>query len=278
MQDKPIVILGATGKTGRRIVSRLTAANVNVRGASRKSSPSFQWFRPETWDAVLQGARALYIAFSPDLAIAQAPDIIKHLLDRAKVAGIERVVLLSGRGERNAQRCEQLVAQSGIPYVLLRCSWFCQNFDEGELLPGVLQGVIAMPAGKFKEPLVDLEDVAEIAVAALTQDKHLGQLYEITGPALLSFEQVAAEMTEAIGRQITYIPLSFEEFHEAVCADAGRDAADLLTELCREVFDGRNEWVGDGVKRALGREPGGFSAYCQRIAATGLWTIAGDTQ
>lgn len=271
MTHAPILVLGATGKTGRRIVSRLRDAGLPVRLGSRSASPAFDWYQPGTWGPVLEGVHTAYVSFYPDLAIPEAPGIVRAFVESARTAGVNKLVLLSGRGEANAEICERIVAESGLRATLLRASWFSQNFSEGQLLPAVLSGVVAMPAGAVLEPFVDADDLADVAVAALTDARHDGQLYELTGPRLLSFDEAARILAAESGRPVTYLPVTHAEFHEALTAEAGPEVAHMLTELCREVFDGRNERLGDGVQRALDRAPRDFVDSCRVAAATGVW-------
>lgn len=269
--SQPILVIGSTGKTGRRIVRQLRELGHAVREGSRGSQIPFDWENPDTWSAALRGVRAVYIAFFPDLAVPGAPAAIEKLTTLAVEAGVERLVLLSGRGEVNAQRCEEIVRQSGIRYTLVRTSWFSQNFSEGHLLAPVLGGVLALPAGEVAEPFVDVDDIADVAVAALTEEGHDGQLYELTGPRLMTFAEVTAEISQASGRPLQYVPISSEEFRAALTEESGPDFANMLTELCREVLDGRNAHLTDGVQRALGRAPRDFSDYCRTASATGVW-------
>lgn len=271
-QTAPILVIGATGKTGRRVAERLVARGHAVRAVSRRSDPPFDWDHPETWPEVLRGVRAAYVSYVPDLAVPGAPEAIQKLTELAREAGVERLVLLSGRGEANAERSEDIVRESGLGYTLVRASWFNQNFDEGQLLPSVLGGMVAMPAGDVREPFVDVNDIADVAVAALTEDGHDGQLYEVTGPRLLSFRDAAAEISKASGRDVGYAPVTLDDFHAHLLADAGPEIATLMTELCREVLDGRNQSLGDGVRRALGREPRDFAQFARQAAATGVWS------
>jgi uncharacterized protein YbjT (DUF2867 family) len=182
-------------------------------------------------------------------------------------------VLLSGRGEHNAVRCEDIVRASGLTYTIVRASWFYQNFSEGQLLDAVRAGVVALPAGDVHEPFIDVSDIADVAVAALVDEGHTGRLYEVTGPRLLRFADAAAEMSQAAGRDIAYVPVSLSQFHAALAAEAGPDVADLLTNLCEEVFDGRNAQVAHGVQEALGRPPRDFSDFCREVAASGVWRV-----
>jgi len=270
----PILIIGSTGKTGSRVSRLLAARGHAIRPVSRNTAIPFDWDQPAGWNAALTGVSAAYITYFPDLAFPGAAEKIKAFTLAATRAGVRKLVLLSGRGETHARACEEIVRDSGLDYTLVRCAWFAQNFSEGYLRDPILQGMIALPAGQVREPIVDVDDIAEVAVAALTDDGHSGQLYEITGPRLIGFDEAATELSGAIGRAIGYVPITLEQFHEEMTGIGGPMIADVFTGICRETLDGRNEWLGDGVQRALGREPRDFAAFCQTAAATGVWTAA----
>lgn len=271
MQQSPILVIGSTGKTGRRIVQRLTDRGLTVRNGSRQSHPPFDWDDQSKWPEAFRGVKSAYISYFPDLAVPGAPEAIQALTECAKREGVEHLVLLSGRGEANAQRCEDIVRACGLKFTLIRASWFSQNFSEGHLLESVLQGLVAVPAGDVREPFVDVDDIADVAVASLTNDRHNGHLYELTGPRLMTFTDAAKEMTVAAGREIRYAAITSEQFREALTESVGPDFANLLTNLCNEVLDGRNATLGDGVQRALGRKPRDFSSFCRAVSATGIW-------
>jgi uncharacterized protein YbjT (DUF2867 family) len=273
-ENHPILVVGSTGKTGSRVARLLAEQGHAVRPVSRNTAIAFDWENQTTWAAALQDVSAAYVTYFPDLAFPGADEKIEAFSRAATKAGVKKLVLLSGRGESHATICEEIVRASGLDFTLLRCAWFAQNFSEGYLRDPVLQGVIALPAGQVQEPIVDVDDIAEMAVAALTDDRHSGQLYEITGPRLITFEQAASELAKATGRSIGYVALTFEQFHEAMTKIGGPMIADVFTGICRETLDGRNEWLGDGVQRALGREPRDFSVFCQAAAATGVWNVA----
>ncbi|MGB0953599.1 MAG: NmrA family transcriptional regulator [Planctomycetota bacterium] len=271
MNNQKTLITGATGKTGSRIFSRLQALGHDVRPGSRNMSIPFDWNDPSTWKAALDGIDAVYMVYYPDLAVPGAPETIQAFTDFAVAAGVQKLVLLSGRGEQHAEHCERIVFAGGVDATVIRASWFNQNFDEGLFLEAVHAGTLAIPAGEIQEPFLDLEDLAEVAVTALTEDGHAGKIYEVTGPELLTFAEVAAKLSEAAGHKVEYLPISFEEHHAIMTAAEGKEFADFLTELCKEVLDGRNAFLGHGVQEALGRAPKSFTDYCTRIAATGVW-------
>ncbi|MEP0322061.1 NAD(P)H-binding protein [Bauldia litoralis] len=274
MQNQTILVIGSTGKTGSRIAAILAERGFSVRHGSRKAAIPFDWEAPETWAAALDGVSSAYVSYFPDLAFPGASEKIEALTRVAAEAGVKRLVLLSGRGESHAQAAEAIVARSGLDYTLVRASWFAQNFSEGYLRDQVLDGIVAVPAGTVREPIVDVDDIADVAVAALTEDRHSRQLYEVTGPRLLGFDEMAAELAAATGRPVRYMPITFDAFHAAMTEAGGTFVADVFTAISREVLDGRNESLGDGVQRALGRAPRDFTDFAQAAAAQGAWRKA----
>ena len=267
-----ILVLGATGKTGHRIVSRLEAKGHSVRRGSRSASPSFDWNNEAGWDDCLTGVEAVYINYSPDLAMPGATDSIQAFVNRAKEHAVKRLVLLSGRGEEEAQACERIVQDSGIDWTVVRASWFNQNFSEGAFVDMVQAGQITLPDVDTPEPFVDVDDIADVAVVALTEAGHAGEVYEVTGPRLLSLADVAAELSAAAGRSIQYVPVPHDAFVNGVAeSGAPKEVVWMLDYLFATVLDGRNAYLTDGVQRALGREPKDFAEYARDVAATGLW-------
>ncbi len=270
-QDTTLV-LGATGKTGRRVMEQLEARGIAVRAGSRTSDPPFDWEDRATWGRALKGASAAYISYYPDLAVPGAPEAVGAFAEQAVAAGVKRLVLLSGRGEEEAERAERAVQAAGADWTIVRCSWFAQNFSEGHFLEPVLEGEVALPVNGVREPFVDVDDIADVAVAALTEDGHAGRLYELTGPRLLTFADAVGEIAAATGRRIEFVPITREDY-AAGMAELGlpEDVVWLTNYLFEEVLDGRNESLCDGVQRALGREPRDFADYVRSTAATGIW-------
>jgi uncharacterized protein YbjT (DUF2867 family) len=191
-------------------------------------------------------------------------------------SGVWRLVLLSGRGEEEAQRAERVVQEvsekAGAEWTIVRCSWFSQNFSENYLLEPILDGEVVLPAGDIPEPFADTDDIADVAVAALTEEGHTGQIYELTGPRLLTFAEAIAEISQASGRKIHFVPIAVEQYASVLAEqDVPAEYVWLLTYLFSEVLDGRNAYLTDGVRRALGREPRDFADYARDTAATGVW-------
>ena len=267
-----VVVLGATGKTGRRIVDRLRARGVPTRAGSRSAPLPFDWDYPAGWAPVLQDVGAAYISYYPDLAAPGASTKVSALAEAAVSAGVERLVLLSGRGEEEAQATEKLVQDLDVASTIVRASWFAQNFSEGHLVDAIRGGVVLLPAGDTPEPFIDADDIADVAVAALTEDGHAGQLYEVTGPRLLTFAEAVAEIATAADRPLTFARVSADDYAAAMAAEGvPEDVLDLIMYLFTTVLDGRNTYVTDGVERALGRPARDFYDYAWDAARSGIW-------
>jgi uncharacterized protein YbjT (DUF2867 family) len=235
--------------------------------------PSFDWTRPDGWAMALDGVSRAYVTYQPDIAMKGASEAIGEFGRLAREKGLERVVLLSGRGEPAAQRAEAALQGSGIPWTIIRASWFNQNFSEGYLLDSVLAGEIALPVGPVPEPFVDADDIAEVAVAALTNERHANRVYELTGPRSLTFAQAVEEIAAGLKRPVRYTQITAEDFVVTQRAYVPEEIVQLLHELFTVVMDGRNTQVMHGVEEVLGRPARDFSAYVRKTVAAGLWSV-----
>ncbi len=268
-----VLVLGGTGKTGKRIVERLNKLGHHVRVGSRSASPAFDWDNPAGWPTVLDGIEKVYITYQPDLAVPGAKEAIEALTKVAQQKGVQKLVLLSGKGEVEAERCEQIVLNSGIDTTIIRASWFNQNFSESHFLGPIQQGVVALPNSGSKAPYVDANDLADAAVEVLLNDGHNGQIYELTGSRLLGFEEIIGEIAEATGRDIKFIPISLEEYVGAM-NEMGLpgDVVWLIEYLFTEVLDNpNNQIITNDIEKLLGRKPTDFSSYVAETVKTGIW-------
>ena len=272
-----ILVLGGTGKTGRRVVQRLQAAGRPVRVGTPSATPPFDWDDQSTWAPALEGVGSVYVTYYPDVAIPGAAAAVGAFAELAVATGVRRLVLLSGRGEEGALRSEQALQQSGADWTIVRSAFMAQNFNESFFLEPVRAGEVAFLADPgLAEPFIDADDIADVAVAALTGDEHVGQLYEVTGPRLLGWAQAVAEIAAAAGRPIRYVPVSLEEYAALLVENqVPADDVKMLTGVFSEiagVLDGRNAYLSDGVQRALGRPPRDFADFVRDAAATGVWS------
>ncbi len=267
------LIIGGTGKTGRRVASRLQDRGLPVTSLSR---PEFDWADPSTWSSVEQPAATAYVTFAPDITFPGAPDAIASVVERMARAGVRRFVLLSGRGEPEAQLAEERVIEVaeryGAAWGVVRCGFFMQNFDEGLFAPEFEAGHLAFSAGAVREPFLDVDDVADVAVAMLVGDVPVNRVYELTGPELMTFAEATAAIAAATGRTITYTEITVPEL-VADLTRAGFPAGDAeeVGALFAHVLDGHNEHLAHGVQEALGRPARSFAEYAARAVAGGAW-------
>lgn len=268
-----ILVIGGTGKTGHLVVEGLTQLGHKVTVGSRKGSPAFDWQDYSTFAPALMGMDRAYIVYYPDLAVPGAKEAIAALTEAALKEGLEKVVLLSGKGETEAEACEQIVANSGLNYTLVRASWFNQNFSEGSFLEFVLAGQVALPMPEAEIPFVDTRDIAAVVTKVLVDDAYNGETITVTGPEKLIFEEVVKMMAQGTGRDIQYIPISIDAFKDGMkAAGLPDDYVWLFGYLFKEVLgNADNQVVSKDVERVLGRKATSFQQFVEHTLATGVW-------
>lgn len=270
--ESPILVLGATGKTGSRVATRLQQLGIPVRAGHRSATLPFDWQNSTTWQPALQSVKKLYLSFQPDLAVPGAIDTLERFCRQAVKSGVQKIVLLSGRGEDEARQAEDVVKNSGVDWTVLRASWFMQNFSESFILDDLLNGQVYLPPGEIPEPFIDAEDIADAAVAALTQPGHSNTLYELSGPRLMTFAQAIGEIALASGREIHYQQVPVADYVGYLReAQLPAEMVTLLEYLFSTVLDGRNASVTEGIQQSLGRAPRDFSAYIADTLNSGVW-------
>ncbi len=267
-----ILVLGGTGKTGGRVIERLSKLNLPFRTGSRNATPAFDWENQSTWPDVLNGIQKVYITFQPDLAIPGAAKVIQSFVEHSKQAGVKKLVLLSGRGEKEAQVCENIVINSGIDWTIVRASWFMQNFSESFFLDSILANHLVVPRVKALEPFTDADDIADVVVATLTNNLHSQKTYDLTGPELLSFEKITSLISASLNRTITFQEVSMEEYAAMLKSyQMPDDFIWLITYLFTEVLDGRNESLTNDIENVLNKKPTSFQTYIEKTLKTSIW-------
>lgn len=272
MEENKILVLGGKGKTGRRVAERLTKLGKTIRIGSRSEQPSFDWENPETWAGALEGMDMVYITFQPDLAVPGALKAIEEFTSQAVKAGIQKMVLLSGKGEKEAELCEQAVMSAGADWTIVRASWFNQNFSESFFLDPILAGYVALPRAEALVPYVDVDDIADVVVESLLDNKHVGQTYELTGPRQLTFKQVIEEISKVTGRDIKFSSITMDEYTKMLKEyQVPEDYIWLINYLFTEVLVDRNSIVTNDIEKVLGRKAKDFAEYARETATTGIW-------
>lgn len=276
--SRTVLVLGATGKTGRRLTRRLADQGRTVRAASRASAEArFDWFSPDTFAPAVAGANAVYLV--PPAFVEDPTPVVGPFLSVAADAGVSQVVLLSSLGaafpgepeDSGRLRLERQVRDSGLDWTILRPSGFFQNFSEGFLLQGILQaGMIVSAAGSGAAALVDAEDIAAVAAAALSEPGHAGRTYAVTGPEALTFDRCAETISQASGRPVRHKAVTPEAF-AGVLAGAGLPD-DYVAMVLRDqaaIAAGDAAQLSGDVLRCTGRPPRSFESFTQ--AAVGAW-------
>ncbi|GAA0594469.1 NAD(P)H-binding protein [Kutzneria viridogrisea] len=276
MSKDATLVLGATGKTGRRIAARLRLRGTPVRTASRSSRTPFDWSDPDTWDAALQDVAVAYVV------APRVPGPVHEFVVRAEAAGVRRLVLLSGRGADtwgdstfglDMRSAEEAVRGSSLEWTVLRPSNFDQNFDEDVFHPPLIAGELALPAGEVPEPFIDIEDVADAATAALTESgRHAGRIYELSGPRALTFREAVELISRASGQPIAFRQITPAEYAATLVEEGlSKEDADHVSEMFVLMERRLAAETTDDLATVLGREPRTFEEYVVRAAAAGAW-------
>ena len=268
---RPTLVLPGAGNTGRRVARLLTEAGVPIRALSRSTRSAFDWTHPADCPAILSGARAAYLAYVPDIAAPGSADALGEFGRAAADAGLERLVLLSGRGEPESVIAEGRLQEAGVATAVLRSNWFAQNFTEGFLAELTIDGVLALPVDEVLEPFTDVDDLAEAAVSLLTRATASDDTFTVSGARALSFTDAVAELSVATGDQLRFEPVSMADFLLGLEAfGVPSDYRELFAYLFSEVLDGRNSVPGDGIEQVLGRPATDFGDFARRVAADRL--------
>ncbi|MEU5345712.1 MULTISPECIES: NAD(P)H-binding protein [unclassified Streptomyces] len=271
-RNETVLVTGASGKTGRRVAESAKAAGFGVRAASRSSEVSFDWYDSSTWAEALRGADAAYLAYTPDIGAPGAAENIAALARLAQELGVRRLVMLSARGERQAEPAERALRESGAGWTVVQADWFFQNFSEGLLLEGVRSGEFVFPAGEVKVPFIDTRDLADVVVKALTDSSYAGRTLEVTGARLLSFREAMAEISTAAGREIRYTPVSTKEYGASLAGfGLPPEEVAFMEEVFDGLLDGHNAQSTETVRQVLGRAPRDFTDFARELTATGVW-------
>ncbi|CAL2103474.1 NmrA family transcriptional regulator [Tenacibaculum sp. 190130A14a] len=268
-----ILIIGGTGKTGHRVVEQLRKKGIEPRIGSRNASPNFDWDNKDTWVAALQGIGRMYVTYYPDLAVPGAKEAIESLTYLAKELGVQKMVLLSGKGETEAEACEQIVMNSGIDYTIVRASWFNQNWSESFFLEPILSGEVALPMSDVLIPFVDTNDIAEVAATVLLDDSYNGQTIEVTGPELITFKNIIDIISKTSGRNLNFYDITLEQYIDGMKQmQIPNDVVWLIEYLFSHVLTNpKNQLVVNDIEQVLGRKAKTFLEYAQETAKTGIW-------
>jgi uncharacterized protein YbjT (DUF2867 family) len=270
------LILGGTGKVGRRLAISLSAAGHEARAASRHAAVRFDWADPSTWAGAVAGTDGLFIV-GPGSATDWSPSLAR-LLAAAERTAVKRAVLLSARGveflpDGAVATAEQTLRDGPLPWTILRPAHFSQNFTEAMFAPS--DGLILAPVGTGREPFIDVGDIADVAAAVLASDGYEGATVDLSGPEAVSFPEAAAIVSSASGT-----PVRFEDErdadHVARLRASGTPEGYVRWRMAMlgGIRRGADAYLSDGVQRVLGRQPTGFREWARREVPSSAWAQA----
>ncbi len=271
-----ILIIGGTGKTGRRVVEQLQKKGIQPRIGSRQATPSFDWDDKNTWIESLKGIEKMYITYYPDLAVPGAKEAIESLTYLAKELGVKKIVLLSGKGEVEAEACEAIVKNSGVEYTIVRASWFNQNWSESFFLDPILSEEVALPMSNVLIPFVDANDIAEVAATVLLDNDYNGKTIEVTGPELITFKDIIHTISTVTNRNLTFHEITLEQYIESMRQmQLPEDVIWLIEYLFSNVLTNpNNQKISNDIEQVLGRKARTFLEYARETAETEVWSTA----
>lgn len=272
------LVIGATGTTGSRVVSRLAAGGHRVKAAGRRAPTvagshgvRFDWADPTTFDEALSGTDRVYLI--PPIGSSEPAAAMLPFLGRARTAGVRRAVLLSSSaipaGGPATGRIHEALPGLFDEWAVLRPSWFMQNFtgDHPHARSIRAEGTVSTATGAGRVGFVDADDIAAVAVHALTDDRAPNTDLVITGPQALSYDDIAAVVTGVTGRKVTHRRLTYEQMRDRLAPTMPVEFAAMLAGLDRAIAEGSEDRTTDTVHRLTGRPPGTFRAFAERELA-----------
>jgi uncharacterized protein YbjT (DUF2867 family) len=284
MTNTPILILGGTGKTGRRVAEHLRALDAHPRTAARHDADvHFDWASARTYAAALHSVSSVYLVIE-GIGTEHERSIVEFL-DAAQAAGVQHVTYLSARGIEQAPPSIPLRAvelalteRTGLTHTVLRPNWFMQDFSESFLQARIVSDdAVFAPSADGAEAFVDAEDIAAVAAATLLDPPaHAGLSYTLSGPEALTFAQIAIHISAATGRTITHVDPPMDQWAtESVASGMAQDYAELHIGLFQELRAGHGAHTTDDVRRVTGDAPTRFAAYAARHETLAAWTGEG---
>lgn len=269
------LVIGATGTTGSRTAAQLTAAGHRVKAASRRATPvagtepaPFDWYDPATHAAALDGVDRVYLI--PPLGDSDPAAIMLPFLHQARTVGVRRAVLLSSsaipEGGPAVGTVHQALPDLFEQWAVLRPSWFMQNFTGTHAHARSIrdEGIIWTATGSGRVGFVDAEDIAAVAVRALTDEQAPNTDLVLTGPEALGYDDIAAIITEVTGRAVVHRRLSYEQMRDRLTTQVPVKFAAMLASMDRTIAEGAEDRITDTVQRLTGRPPHTFQALLER--------------
>ncbi|MDR3615384.1 MAG: NAD(P)H-binding protein [Candidatus Obscuribacterales bacterium] len=267
------LVLGATGKTGSRVAKKLINQGIVVRTAARsRADIRFDWNDRSTFASALDNVSAIYLV--PPVLRVDFANIVTKFLDEAERVGVRHVTYLSAYGIEHAPaevalRAVELdlASRTALSHSVVRPAWFMQNFSETFVKP--VNDEIVVPCGMGAEAFVSADDIASVAAATLSDPvRHAGSVYSPTGPKALTFEEAAADISNAVGRRISYRDIDRNAWINAMIqAGVPAEYGEVLRTLTETIASGRGSRPNNDVLTATDKPPTSFTEFATKSAA-----------
>jgi uncharacterized protein YbjT (DUF2867 family) len=271
------LILGGTGKVGRRLGRSLTRAGHVALTASRHGPTGFDWGNVATWPPALAGIDGLFIVGPGSASDWSAR--LADLLTTARSSGASHAVLLSARGVEflpggAVAMAEQALREGPLPWTILRPAHFAQNFTEAMFAP--VDGLITAPVGTGAEPFIDVSDIADVAAAVLASRAWDWATLELSGPGAVTFAEAAAILSVESRTLVRFADES-DASHIARLRASGTPEGYIRWRMAMlgGIRRGADAYLSDGVQTVLGRPPAGFQEWARRAVPAAAWARAG---
>ena len=276
-----VLVTGATGNVGSRLVPALRATGASVRALVHNESKvqaikdlGVEVFvgdldKPETLDPAVAGVGQVYLLTTNGPTGAQQAS---NVIQAARRNGSPHIVRHSAYGPEKSRiikhvlQVEAELKASGLSYTILRPTFFMQNTMMAAQTVAS-DGVVYMPFKDGKIGMIDVRDVADVALKVLTEDGHEGREYTLTGPASISFHDVAAGLSKALGKEVNYVDVPLEAGREAMVGMGMPEwVADGLIELIEGFSNNWADLVSPDVEKIMGRPGRSYEQFARDFA------------
>lgn len=265
-----ILVLGATGTIGQLVVSELVAKGETVKAAALdgQTHPDAEVLRfdfrdPASIAPLFEDVDRVFVLMpsEPLDVIAALMPVMRHVVDRKIKAVLLSTIAVDASDDNPYRRIEEVLENSGLPFVILRANWFADNFRT-VWKDDVRKGEIALPADEGLISFVDGRDVAAAAAVALTSSEFDGETLVLTGPAALPLSRAAEVLSHVTGRRVVFKPIAAADYEARLAAEGVPEKQ--ITERVAEfdtIRDGKASIVSPAIEKMTGRAPRFFETF-----------------
>ena len=291
-----ICITGAGGTVGSEVIKQLESTDARFRVAYFSKDKAdraraiggdavvIDYNRPDTLEGAFAGCDRLFLLGPNTL---NQTELELNAVEAAKAGGVRHIVKQSVMGAEEDsyslakvhRPVERAIESSGLAWTFLRPNSFMQNVVTFMSETIRAEGAFYSATGDAKISHVDVRDIAAVATQALTGGNHEGRAYTLTGPEALTYEEVADELSAALGRTITHVSLPPSDLKQGMLAGGmPEQLADRMLDLERYLREGRASSISDDIKLVTGKNPRRFRDFLRETASSGVLDVEGGTR